>query len=492
VLTALGLIGCGEDAKPSYRDAPVQDATRCERPAAPELQGPARTVGDGSAASCTFAALRDALAEGGELSFDCGAEPLTISVEETLRVLDGTSLDGGGTITLDGGGARRILETEAHSNVLLQGLTFSHGHAKTEAGNTGANGANGSGGAVHRGWQAHLYVQDCNFLDNTADGDQGFGGGALATDSSGWTTLVGCTFSGNSAPLGGAIHSLLSDLLIVDSHFEDNSATDGDGGAVFTDGAYTPPHSEHGVEGGTLSLCGSTFVGNSATASAGAGFLYAYGIDQLSINRCEFRDNQVTTAEPGLGGALRLDAQSFVANSLFVGNQTAGQGGVAWFGRGPIRFENVTLANNHAELWGGALSYGEVATELVNCTLSGNDAGESSGALFGADGALTARNCLFVDNAGDGHDSDTCRRELSGEHNLVWPASAQDACGAAPEVLQIEPLLEATPADHGGATATLALAADSPALGVGTDCPATDQRGEPRAPESCDLGAYER
>jgi len=49
------------------------------------------TVGDGTAASCTEAALRDALivagAEGGgTIRFQCGADPVTITVSATLTV----------------------------------------------------------------------------------------------------------------------------------------------------------------------------------------------------------------------------------------------------------------------------------------------------------------------------------------------------------------------------------------------------------------------
>jgi predicted outer membrane repeat protein len=453
------------------------------------LTGLEQIVGQGTSTSCTVNAFRDALAKGGRISFNCGTEMVTLMIDETLTVIDDTAVNGGGLITLDGGGSTRILVTEAHSNVLLEGLTFTHGHSRSSENSTTAS---GSGGAVQRGWQSHLYLRNDDFIENKADGNQGFGGGALATDSSGWTTVVDCRFIGNEAPLGGAIHSLLSDLTIVNSRFERNLATGSDGGAIFTDGAYTPPNSEHGRAGGTIHLCGTTFDNNEAKASAGAGFLYAYGTDRLTINRCEFRGNSVSTADPGLGGAIRIDADTYLSNCLFTDNSTEGQGGAAWFGRGPIHFENVTFYANHATLWGGAISYSGVSTTLTNCTFVKNSAGENCGALFGDEGIITSVNSLYVNNSSESAGYATCRHPLKGTHNLVWPAANDDACGSSAAFIHEDPQIADQLNDEGGATNTLALGPSSPALDVGTHCPTTDQRGTPRDPDRCDLGAYER
>jgi hypothetical protein len=483
-------LGCtGEGSSTEYQPPPSLDANTCVVPDAPELTGIEQVVGQGTPTSCTVNAFRDALAKGGRISFNCGEEMITLTLDETLIVIDGTAVDGGGLVTLDGDDSTRILATEAHSNVLLEGLTFAHGHSRS---NDGSPAANGAGGAVQRGWQSHLYLRNDYFIDNKADGDQGFGGGALATDSSGWTTIVDCRFIGNEAPLGGAIHSLLSDLTIVNSRFESNLATRSDGGAIFTDGAYTPPNSEHGRDGGTIHLCGTTFENNEARTSAGAGFFYAYGIDRLMINRCEFRGNSVSSADPGLGGAIRIDADSYLSNSLFADNSTEGQGGAAWFGRGPIHFENVTFYANHAALWGGAISYSDVSTTLTNCTFAKNSAGENCGALFGDEGIVTSINSLYVDNSSKDVNFATCRNPLKGINNLVWPAGNDDACGSSETLMHEDPQVSGQITDEGGATNTLALGTRSPALDVGTNCPATDQRGMPRDSDRCDLGAYER
>jgi hypothetical protein len=56
-------------------------------------------------------------------------------------------------------------------------------------------------------------------------------------------------------------------------------------------------------------------------------------------------------------------------------------------------------------------------------------------------------------------------------------------------ILFADPQLAAL-ADNGGPTETMALAAGSPAIDVGTSCPDTDQRGMPRN-GPCDAGAFE-
>jgi hypothetical protein len=399
---------------------------------------------------------------------------------------------GHGKVTLDGGDAVRILQTESTSTVILEGLTFQKGRSVAA---TTPDNADGSGAAIYRGWQGILYVKDCRFLGNYATGEKGFGGGALFSASAGKTTIVASTFEQNRSKLGGAIHTILSDLTVVDSVFLANEATAGDGGAIFTDGGIVPKGGTLGAHDGLISICGTKFEQNVASASAGAGFLYTYRdeasgkADRLEVRRCEFRGNRVTTAEPGLGGAIRIDAVASITQSLFVDNQCAGQGGALWMGRGPATFENTTFFGNHADKWGGAISYGDKPIVLVNCTLARNTATEGSDCLFGSEGAATARNSLFVDNGKQG-DNRHCNKALSGERNMAFPATDKDTCGAA--VSHVDPLVEAALAAHGGFTQTLALQNGSPAIDQGAQCPAMDQRDNPRDTQQCDLGAYEK
>jgi hypothetical protein len=72
------------------------------------------TVGDGSPVSCTRAALQTAIDAGGLVTFNCGPNPHTITLDQTLSLdMQSTSasltvtIDGGGLITLSGANARR-------------------------------------------------------------------------------------------------------------------------------------------------------------------------------------------------------------------------------------------------------------------------------------------------------------------------------------------------------------------------------------------------
>jgi hypothetical protein len=63
------------------------------------------------AGSCTEAALRAAIASRDVVTFNCGADPVTIAVSSPIAVPTdrNTVIDGGGKVTLDGGGVTRIL-----------------------------------------------------------------------------------------------------------------------------------------------------------------------------------------------------------------------------------------------------------------------------------------------------------------------------------------------------------------------------------------------
>jgi hypothetical protein len=87
----------------------------------------AARVGNGTPGSCTESALRTEVAKGGTITFNCGTDPTTIRISQTIEVPADrdTVIDGGGKVTLDGNRAVRILNmTQQSYRTNRRGLTL--------------------------------------------------------------------------------------------------------------------------------------------------------------------------------------------------------------------------------------------------------------------------------------------------------------------------------------------------------------------------------
>src|SRR5262249_55729595 len=157
-----------------------------------------------TAAGCTEAALDAALAKGGKIAFSCGASPVTITVTSEKAIKQDTVIDGGGKVTLSGGGKTRILPLASawdkkSPKLTVQRLAFTGGFT-TDAVNTKET--NQGGAAIFREGGA-LDVIDCQFTGNhCATTGQDVSGGAITSQGVGDTVIVGSTFSGNSGSNG--------------------------------------------------------------------------------------------------------------------------------------------------------------------------------------------------------------------------------------------------------------------------------------------------
>lgn len=256
-------------------------------------------VGTGTAASCTTAALEAAVKDGGVVEFSCGTAPVTITLTQTLYTcntntcthpwqggtpVDHLVLDGGGLVTLSGGGARGIFyantcqesfgwlsstcQLETRPRVVMRNLTFADGNAQSPP--PGLADVGGGGAIAMRG--GTLVVEDTTFRNNrivTAHSDWG-GGAVRVTGMVATATITRCTFTGNRGANGGGLSSLGAPLQITASTFTGNTATGsgassglgGNGGAVYFDG-----RSE------TVRVTRSTLTGNVAP-EGGSGIFY--------------------------------------------------------------------------------------------------------------------------------------------------------------------------------------------------------------------------
>ena len=219
-------------------------------------------VGSGTPASCTEAALEAALAAGGRITFACGSTPITITLTGQKNIATGAGLDGGGLVTLSGGGTTPLFVVNAGVTLALARLTVASGR-------TGAN-----GGAVYNsGTLALTGVTVAGNLATASNDIWGSPANGGAVFNAGGTVLVDrSTFSNNAVTSwscsrgtsanGGAIFSGGGTLLVVNSTFAGNSAsawdafygTAGNGGAIFNSGSR-------------LWIVSSTLAGNAVSSA---------------------------------------------------------------------------------------------------------------------------------------------------------------------------------------------------------------------------------
>jgi hypothetical protein len=459
---------------------------RCTAPTRADVSHPTQTVGTGTAASCTEAALRAAATAGGVIVFDCGAAPVTITVTSQISFANETVIDGGGTVTLSGGGSSRIFYLASDYNthtprLTVQRLTFRDGHSTRMTTDT-----DGGGAAIYRNGGS-LTVIDSVFEGNHAPmTGQDLAGGAIYGFGGGDTIISGCTFTNNSASDGGAVGSLNAALTVINSTFTGNAATGnggnpgngGCGGALYQDG-----RSE------MTTICGATIQNNTAGAVGGGVFRVSNDhTGSFAMDRTTVDANTVMDATGGNAGGLYLEGLALnITASTISRNQGAFCGGI-WINTCTVMMVNDTIAENTATASnGGGMWLGHTPTgTMLNCTIANNHAtamGNVAGAIFG-DG-LTLTNTLVANNTAQYRP--TCDvMHTSGGGNLQWPSGGTTtSCTMSPVVM--DPMLGAL-ADHGGATQVMVPGAAAHGIGIG--CPPTDQLGMPRA-TACTAGAVE-
>lgn len=303
----------------SEESCPVPDEARAE-----DSSHPTTVVGNGSPASCTSSAFVDAVARGGVIVFDCGSDPVTITLDRTAKVVNDASqqvvIDGGGKVTLSGGGRVRILyqntcdeaqvwttphcDNQPYPELTVQNLTFIDGSAKS---------TDEGGGAIYA-QGGRLKVVNSHFYGNAcADTGPDVGGGAIrALQQHGGKPVfvVGSTFGsadggGNVCSNGGALSSIGVSYTVLNSVLVNNRAVGnganpakpntpggGSGGAIYNDG-----NAFH------LRICGSTLENNHANEGGGAIFFVSNDRSgSLSIEESRLENNESGTFEnfPGM------------------------------------------------------------------------------------------------------------------------------------------------------------------------------------------------
>jgi hypothetical protein len=253
---------------------------------------PDHVIGTGTPAGCTSAAVVQAVAEGGIITFDCGPEPVTITMTATAKVVNTSHqvvLDGGGKVTLSGGGSTRILymntcdqaQTYTTTNcweqqwpqLVVQNLTLSDAYSAIQQSKTASYG----GGAVFDEGGQLKVVNSVFTGDRCYASGPDLGGAAIRATGMYMQVpvyITNDTFTGNSCSNGAALSGLYANFAVYNSVMTGNQATGsganpaksgtaggGSGGAIYTDG-----------NGYDLLVDGTVMSGNKANEGGGAIF----------------------------------------------------------------------------------------------------------------------------------------------------------------------------------------------------------------------------
>ena len=269
-------------------------------------------IGTGSPASCTSAAVVTAVAQGGIITFNCGPGPVTITMTATAKVVNThrrTVIDGGGLVTLSGGGNTRILYMntcdpqqifttsdcweQQWPQLIVQNLTFTDAYSAVIQTKTSDYG----GGAIFaEGGQ--LKVVNSGFIDDSCyPSGPDLGGGAIRALGMWQGTPVYITsdsFRGGQCSNGAALSSIDAAWDVFNSFFVNNRAVGwgqnpqqagtpggGSGGAIYTDG-----------DSYNVLIDGTIMRNNTAREGGGAVFFVVDGgAGTLTIENSRLHDN---------------------------------------------------------------------------------------------------------------------------------------------------------------------------------------------------------
>lgn len=305
-----------------------------------DMSIPDQVIGTGTPGSCTAEAFITAVARGGKITFNCGNEPVTITLDRPAKVYndaaDEVVIDGKGMITLSGGGKTRILymntcdpdqhwttdhcQNQEYPRLTVQNITFADGNSTTESEFDG-------GGAIWvRG--GRFKAVNCRFFNNVCVGTGPDAGGAALRVFSQYDDkpvyLVNCTFGGaegygNYGANGGGISSIGVSWTLINCLFSHNTATGnggnpkeagtpggGSGGAIYNDGNFM-----------ALKVFGTRIEDNQVNAYGAAIFFVSNDHSgNIRIDSSVIRNNTGGSWYPAYQGvSMHSDTKCVVTNS---------------------------------------------------------------------------------------------------------------------------------------------------------------------------------
>ncbi|MBN1765000.1 MAG: right-handed parallel beta-helix repeat-containing protein [Sedimentisphaerales bacterium] len=237
-------------------------------------------------------------------------------------------------------------------------------------------------GNIHYNHGAGMYnyssspsLTGCTFTSNSA----GIGGGLINLNTS-TMTMRSCTFKGNSSYSGGGgMSNNKSSLIAIDCNFTANYGGSSGGGMTFSDGSLL------------MKRC--TFTDNETYYGSG---LFNFRSDSTLVD-CIFIGNMAYYG----GAILNQNSSPTVTGCTFSGNWAGSNGGGLWSNdNSSPTVSNCIFIGNSSDSFGGGMhiNYASNAT-VTGCTFIGNSAGSNGGGIYHGGGCFsTVSNCIFWSN----------------------------------------------------------------------------------------------
>lgn len=309
-----------------------------------------------------------------------------IYYEDSINIDISVNIRGLGNVIIDAQENGRIFRITGENLVELSGMSLINGYAPTDGISVDIHEVTyyAAGGAIYIE-SVYVTMENMMFMNNYAEefggalnveapyfkmynctfinNEAGIYGGAIdIEDVNG--TIDSCYFIENSASNGAAVGWIGDNALLINSHFENNFATD-TGGAVFIQNTVNS-------EGNLIENC--TFINNEAPQQGGAIEVENENMQMSEytiIRYCQFINN--TAYNGGAISAYYGDTASI--SNLFV-NNTAGYGGaIATIGTksyfnyvGSLFLRNNTIINCAAEENGHAIFNMGIIESWLNIT----------------------------------------------------------------------------------------------------------------------------
>ncbi|MFT3870888.1 MAG: immunoglobulin domain-containing protein [Nibricoccus sp.] len=307
---------------------------------AEDVSTPDRVVGNGTPESCTAEAFISAVAQGGKITFNGGTKPFTIVLTRPAKVFNNKPnivIDGGGLVTLSGGGTTRIL----YMNTCDPDQVWTTNHCQDQATPT-------------------LTVQNLTFIDGNSIADTTYDGGGAIWVRGGRFKIVNCRFlanvcAGTGPDVGGAAVR------------------------VFSQYQNQPVYVVNSTFGGSTTYAN---IGSNGGGVSSIGVNWAIYNCLFSYNRCT--GNGANPAQPGTpgggsGGAIYMDGNSLtlsVYGTLIENNQVNAHGSAIFFicndHIGTLHIEDSTIRNNTGGSWyalPGISMHSDTRQEIINSVL---------------------------------------------------------------------------------------------------------------------------